>query len=82
MIVLRWKESDVERPYRVSGYPVTTLIFSAVCGYLIYRAIIYKPQIATAGLVILLLGLPIYWLTLRRSVSSDEASGTRGSDAS
>jgi amino acid transporter len=82
VIVLRWKESDVERPYRVSGYPVTTLIFSAVCGYLIYRAIIYKPQIATAGLVILLLGLPIYWLTLRRSVSSDEASGTRGSDAS
>jgi amino acid transporter len=74
VIVLRWKEPQVERPYRVSGYPVTTLIFCAVCGYLIYRAIIYKPQVATAGLVILLLGLPIYWLTSRRSGPPAEAS--------
>ncbi|NLS93075.1 MAG: amino acid permease [Planctomycetaceae bacterium] len=65
VIVLRWKEPDVERPYRVSGFPVTTLIFSAVCGYLIYRAIIYKPQVAAAGWIILLVGLPIYWLSSR-----------------
>lgn len=65
VIVLRWKEPDVERPYRVSGFPVTTLVFSAVCGYLIYRAIIYKPQVAAVGWIILLAGLPIYWLSGR-----------------
>jgi len=62
VIVLRIKEPQAERPYRVSGFPLTTLVFCGVCGYLIYRAIDYKPEVATVGLVILLLGLPIYWL--------------------
>jgi amino acid transporter len=61
VIVLRRKEPAVERPYRVTGYPVTTLIFCAVCAFLIYSAITYKPQVAIASVVILLLGLPVYW---------------------
>ncbi len=63
VIVLRQKEPSTERPYRVSFYPFTTLIFCTVCAYLVYRAIIYRPWIAAAALGILLLGLPIYWLT-------------------
>ena len=31
VIVLRYKEPKAERPYRVTGYPVTTLAFCAVC---------------------------------------------------
>lgn len=61
VIVLRRKEPAVERPYRVTGYPFTTLIFCAVCAFLIYSAITYKPQVAIASVVILLLGLPVYW---------------------
>ena len=57
----------MERPYRVSLFPIPTLLFSAVCGYLIYSAVIYKPQIAAAGLIILLAGLPIYLLTCRKN---------------
>lgn len=65
VIVLRFKDPETERPYRVTGYPITTLLFMAVCGFLIYSAVIYKPRVALVGLVVLLLGLPIYWLSAR-----------------
>ncbi len=71
VIVLRFREPQVERPYRVSLFPIPTLVFSIVCGYLIYSAVEYKPQIAAAGLVILLAGLPIYWFTCRKNGTVD-----------
>ncbi len=66
VIVLRFKEPAVERPYRVTGYPVTTLVFCAVCGFLIHGAFSYKPLISSIALGIILLGLPIYWLSSGR----------------
>ena len=66
ILVLRRKEPYVARPYRVTGYPVSTLIFCAVCAFLITSAIIYKPTIAVAACVLILLGLPLYWLTSRQ----------------
>jgi amino acid transporter len=74
VIVLRFKEPGVERPYRVAGYPATPLLFAAVCGLLIYKAVEYaiwvlhKPWIVAVPLAILALGLPIYWLTTQRLV--------------
>jgi basic amino acid/polyamine antiporter, APA family len=65
VIVLRWREPEVRRPYRVTGYPVTTLVFCAVCVFLIYGAVKYKPGISAAAIGVMLLGLPIYWLTDR-----------------
>ena len=44
-------------------------VFCAVCGFLIYSAVIYKPWIALGAAVILCLGVPIYllnrWLASR-----------------
>lgn len=72
VIVLRFRDPDTERPYRVTGYPVTTLLFMAVCGFLIYSAVIYKPRVALVGLVVLLLGLPIYWISTRGRKPGEE----------
>ncbi len=71
VFVLRRKEPDRERPYRVTGYPVPTIIFCAVCIFLIYSAVAYRPWIAAVSCFLLPLGLPVYWLTRR----SDQASG-------
>ena len=76
VIVLRYKEPDAERPYRVTGYPVPTIIFCIVCAYLIYRAVIYKPEVAAVCCVLVPLGLPIYLLS-RRLSSGKEDAGTR-----
>jgi len=65
VIVLRRKEPRVERPYRVLGYPVTPLLFAGVCLFLIHGAVTYKPWIAVASGGLLLLGLPLYWLSNR-----------------
>ena len=74
LIVLRRKDPQIERPYRVTGYPLTPLIFSAVCGWLIYRAILYKPEVSLAALGIVALGLPLYWLTRQREASAEQES--------
>ncbi len=65
VMVLRFREPHVERPYRVTGYPLPTLFFCVVCGFLIQSAIVYKPTIALAALGILLLGLPVYLISNR-----------------
>lgn len=41
VFVLRKKEPHAARPYKVSGFPLTTLIFMAVCAYLVYSCLGY-----------------------------------------
>ena len=62
VFVLRFKEPWVERPYRVTGYPVTVIVFTAVSAYLAYSAITYKPWHAVAMAVYLVAGLVVYCL--------------------
>jgi len=63
VLVLRHREPATERPFRVPGYPVTPLVFAGVCIFLIHSAVTYKPAIAAAAGVLLLLGAGIWWLT-------------------
>jgi amino acid transporter len=66
VIVLRKKEPGLQRPYKVTGYPFTTIIFCAVCAYLIYSAVTYLPNLAIITGLILLAGFPIYWFSIYR----------------
>ena len=63
--VLRFREPQAQRPYRTWGYPVTTLLFAAVCIFLARSAVVFRPHVALAALGILLLGLPFYLLSRR-----------------
>ncbi len=67
VMVLRRKEPNVERPYRVTGYPLTTLIFCAVCAFLIYSAVSYAWNFKIKSLCllegVLLAGMIIYCIT-------------------
>lgn len=60
--ILRVKRPDAERPYRAIGYPVLPAIYIlmglAFCSLLI----VYKPNFTWPGLIIVLTGLPIYYL--------------------
>lgn len=68
VIILRWKEPDIERPYKVTGYPLTTIVFGACCALLIYSALVYNLRDAAICCAILLGGVPVYWLNnLRES---------------
>jgi amino acid transporter len=65
VIVLRQKDPQVERPYRVWGYPMTPIMFSATGAFLACSAIVYKPWVAVSALGILLAGVPLYWISRR-----------------
>jgi amino acid transporter len=65
VIVLRRREPDVARPFRVVGYPVTPILFAAVCAFLIYSAVTYKPWVAAGAVGLLLLGLPLHHWSAR-----------------
>lgn len=77
VVVLRVKEPHIERPYRVTGYPVTTIIFCAACLFLIYSSVTYalnfKPFSLILSSCLLLAGLIVYWITNFRS-SAEESS--------
>ncbi|MGD9128162.1 MAG: amino acid permease [Planctomycetia bacterium] len=57
VIVLRFREPGLPRPYRATFYPFPMLIFIIVCGFLLYETICYDPVIAACGYGIMLLGL-------------------------
>jgi APA family basic amino acid/polyamine antiporter len=62
LFLLRQKDPNLARPFRVPGYPVLPLLFCAWCGYLVVGAINYEPRYSLAGLGIALAGLPFYFL--------------------
>jgi amino acid transporter len=65
VIVLRRRDPSAPRSYRAAGFPVTTLIFCAVCGFLIVSAVDYRPMMALASLAVIVLGVPAFWLSER-----------------
>jgi APA family basic amino acid/polyamine antiporter len=61
LIVLRQRRSDVPRPYRMTGYPVTAILFIAAAGAVAAFAFVSAPLTSTIGLLILLTGIPAYY---------------------
>jgi amino acid transporter len=66
LMILRSKDPDVPRPFRVPLYPILPIIFCASCGYMVYGSIEAKPVESLIGLGILLVGLPFYFMPQRR----------------
>ncbi len=81
VIVLRFKDPGVERPYKVTGYPVPTLIFCAICGFLIYSSVMFALRFIPKSFIVLtaiiVLGLVVYWLTdVRQARAAQAPAGT------
>ncbi len=62
---LRRTEPDLPRPYKTWGYPVTPLLFVAISVVTMGHTLFTRPWESLAGLVTVLAGLPIYWLSPR-----------------
>jgi APA family basic amino acid/polyamine antiporter len=67
IFVLRAKRPDAERPYRAFGYPFVPLLYIVAALAIMFVLLLYRTQTAWPGLVIVLLGVPVYWLWSRRS---------------
>jgi amino acid transporter len=64
-IFRRW-EPDAERPFRVPFYPVTPLLFSGVCVYMLYSSLAYTGKGALVGVGVLALGVLLLLIGKRR----------------
>jgi APA family basic amino acid/polyamine antiporter len=60
VIVMRYKEPQTYRPYRVIGYPVLPVIFSLFCLALVIVTIVRQPIQALTGLGLIFSGIPVY----------------------
>jgi APA family basic amino acid/polyamine antiporter len=65
VIVLRRSRPQMERPYRALGYPVLPLVYIAIAGLIEVLLLLYKPAYTWPGLIIVLLGVPVYFLWRR-----------------
>jgi basic amino acid/polyamine antiporter, APA family len=68
LFVLRHTHATAERPYRAVGYPTLPAIYIVMALFIDVVLLRYKPQYTWPGLIIVLLGIPVYyvWNSRRR----------------
>jgi len=62
LFVLRRTRPDAPRPYRAIGYPWLPAIYIVMALFIDIVLLVYKPQYTWPGLVIVLLGIPVYFI--------------------
>jgi len=64
LFLLRWQRPDERRPYRAVGYPVLPALYIlAAAGVAVTLLVADKTRVqALSGLVIVLLGIPVYYI--------------------
>ena len=77
LFVLRWREPERERPFRVPLYPLTPVLFCLTCGYLFYSSLAETGLGALVGVTVLLAGVPVVWFALPRNGQSLPSSGRK-----
>ena len=67
LFVLRRTRPDLDRPYRAFGYPVLPALYIVAAGLIEILLLRYKPDYTWPGLIIVLLGLPVYFIWRRKA---------------
>jgi len=71
IFILRSKRPNAERPYKAIGYPVLPAIYIIMGLAFCTLLILYKGQYAWGGLVIVLIGIPIYYISRSNTAHED-----------
>lgn len=68
---LRKSQPNLQRPYRVVGYPVVPAVFVVAAIYLVVNALITDPVWTSITFGVVLLGLPVYYIWFAKTSSTD-----------
>ncbi|HEY0099440.1 MAG TPA: amino acid permease, partial [Pyrinomonadaceae bacterium] len=79
IFVLRRKRPDVERPYKAFGYPVVPALYIVGASIILVVLFIYQTATTWPGLLIVLTGIPVYFLW--RKIGVPMAADPREDDA-
>ncbi len=72
IFILRKKRPDAERPYKAFGYPILPLLYIIMGLAFCVLLIIFKPSYTWPGLIITLLGVPLYYLAVSTNKKTAE----------
>lgn len=75
VFVFRKKHPEAVRPYKAWGYPIIPIVFLLVAGWLLISTVLNSPQQSVTGIVLILLGLPVYYYLNSRGVGNGESTG-------
>jgi APA family basic amino acid/polyamine antiporter len=67
LFVLRRKAPHFERPYRAVGYPFIPALCVLLCALIALSLLVDKPASSWPSLLLVLTGIPVYWLWVRKS---------------
>jgi basic amino acid/polyamine antiporter, APA family len=70
LFVLRRTRPDAERPYRAFGYPVLPALYVVACAAIMLDLLFVRPEYTWPGLVLVLSGIPVYFLWRRRGAAA------------
>ena len=75
LFVLRRTHPNAERPYRAVGYPVLPAIYIVMALFIDVVLLRYKPQYTWPGLIIVLMGIPVYlvWISISSQKVKNES---------
>ena len=69
LFILRRKRPDADRPYKAFGYPVLPALYILLATALCIDLLIYKPDYTWPGVIIVLIGIPVYFLMKKTQVA-------------
>ncbi len=75
LFILRVRRPDLPRPYKALGYPVLPAIYIAATVFIEAQLLIHKPEYTWPGLIIVLLGIPVYWIWRGRNALAPPREG-------
>ncbi len=67
VFILRKREPNRERPYKAFGYPFVPALYILTATTMMCVLLIYKPIYTWPGILIVALGVPVYWLWRRKA---------------
>jgi APA family basic amino acid/polyamine antiporter len=74
LFVLRRTQPDAPRPYRAIGYPVLPALYIAMAAWICVVLLRYKPQYTWPGMILVLLGVPVYLVWKRFGTAEQSPS--------
>ncbi len=77
---LRWEQPDAPRPYRAWGYPVLPGLYIAFALFVEWALLTHKTLRSLAGLVIVAVGVPVYYLWRPRASGRDQPAARNKSE--
>jgi amino acid transporter len=76
LFVLRRREPDRERPFRVPLYPLTPLLFCVAAAGMLYSSVAYAGRGALLGVAVMLAGLPLLLIGRARVARAEQSLGS------